>query len=164
MSIGLILILIFVVALILGPIRMMQPSPAQKNREKMRLAARNRGVHFSMRNIPQQADQQEKPSPIPVYFLPPSKSQIEKGWMLVRAGYEHEINFQGWWAWQNDVRPTNAELEVLQALLSTVPDSVRALSSGSEGVCVFWEERGGDAALESILGLLTSLKGAIESE
>ena len=158
MNIGLIIIVVVVIALILGPIRMMQPSPAQKNREKLRLAARARGVHFALRNIPQQADEQEAPSPVPVYFISPGKNQTGKGWMLVRANYKHDIHFLGWWAWQSEVRPSSAELEVLTTHLPGLPASVCALSSGGEGICVFWEEQGGEAALEQVIQLLEVLK------
>jgi hypothetical protein len=163
MNIGLIIIVIVVIALILGPIRMMQPGPAQKNREKLRLAARARGVHFALRNIPQQADEQTAPSPLPVYFISPGKNQTEKGWMLVRANYEHEVNFLGWWIWQNETRPSSAELEVLKIRLPELPKFVRALSSGSEGICLFWEEQGGEAVLEQVIQLLEALKRALDN-
>ena len=163
MHIGLIVIILVVIALILGPIRMMQPSPEQKKREKLRLAARANGVHFAMRNLPQQADEQEAPGLIPVYFLPPTKSQTEKGWMLVRANYEHEIHFLGWWAWQNDVRPLSAELNILSEHLNDLPQSVRGISAGTEGICVFWSEQGGDAVLTQIIQLLGELKAAAET-
>lgn len=161
MNIGLIIIVIVVVSLILGPIRMMQPSPEQKKREKLRLVARSKGVHFAMRNLPQQADEQEAPGLMPVYFLPPTKSQTEKGWMLVRANYEHEIHLLGWWAWLNEARPSEAELDILRAHLPSAPESVRALSAGTEGICVFWAEQGGDAALEQVVQLLEELKNAV---
>ncbi|GGY71600.1 hypothetical protein GCM10011613_15520 [Cellvibrio zantedeschiae] len=164
MNIGLIIILVVVVAVILGPIRMMQPTAAQKTREKMRLMARARGAHYSMRNIPQQADEQEKPAAMPVYFLPPAETQTEKGWMLVRANYQHEINLLGWWAWQGAARASDAELKVLHTYLPALPESVRALSAGSEGIYVFWNERGGEPVLEQVLQLLESLKQAAEKK
>lgn len=162
MNIGVIILVILVVALILGPIRMMQPSPAQKKREKLRLAARARGVHFALRNIPQQADEQSPPGPIPVYFLAPGKNQTDKGWMLVRANYEHDIHFLGWWVWQNRIRPTDAEVEALKTYLPGMPASVRALSAGNEGICVFWEEQGGESVLEQIIQLLEALKRSFD--
>lgn len=162
MNIGLIVIILIVIALIVGPVRMMQPSPAQKQRENLRLAARARGVHFAMRNLPQQADEQSAPGLIPVYFLPPTKNLTEKGWMLLRANYAHDIHFLGAWAWRTDTRPSQAELDLLSARLPSMPESVRALSAGSEGICVFWPEVGGEAALTQIIQLLEDLKAAAE--
>lgn len=164
MSIGLVIVVIVAVALVLGPVMMMRPNPAQKNKENMRSLARARGVHFSMRNIPRQADEQEQPAAIPVYFFPPEKSQLLPSWMLVRTNYEHEINLLGWWAWRGESRATETELSVLSVELKGLPESVKAVSSGNGGICVYWEEKGGEPALQQVLGLLESLKKAAASQ
>lgn len=164
MSIGLIIVVIVAVALVVGPVMMMRPNPAQKNKENLRSLARVRGVHFSMRNIPQQADEQEKPASVPVYFFPPEKSQLSPSWMLVRTNYEHEINLLGWWAWQGEPRATNAELAILEAQLQALPESVKAVSSGSGGICVYWGEKGGEPVLQQVFGLLESLRATAASQ
>ena len=158
MSIALIVILIVTASLILGPLAMMRPDPVQKNKEKLRMLARASGVHYSIRNLPKQADEQDAPEPSPVYFAPPSETQNTASWMLVRTGYEHEIHFLGWWAWQGDVRATDAELAVLKEHLEALPESVRAISAGGKGVCVYWSEKGGEAVLQQILSLISALK------
>ncbi len=162
MSIGLIVILIVTFALVVGPISMMRPSAAQKAKENLRLLARAKGVHYSMRKIPRQADELAEPAALPVYFLSPAKNQTAAGWMLVRTNYKHDLHFLGEWAWQNTARPSNDELERLKQSLPSLPDSIRALSSGSEGVCIFWSERGGEPVLQQIIGVLESLKHAAE--
>jgi hypothetical protein len=160
MSITLIIILIVAASLVMGPIMMMRPNPAQKNKENMRLRARAKGVHYAMRNLPRQADEQEQPAAIPVYFIPPTKTQVSAGWMLARTHYEHGMHFLGWWAWQSDMRPTTTELAVLEARLKELPESVRALSAGGNGVCVYWEEKGGELVLERLIEFLEALKQA----
>lgn len=160
MSIALIVILIVTASLILGPLAMMRPDPVQKNKENLRMLARASGVHYSIRNLPKQADEQEAPEPSPVYFAPPSETQNTASWMLVRTSYEHEINFLGWWAWQSETRATDAELAVLKDHLQALPDSVRAISAGGKGVCVYWGEKGGEPALQQILNLIGALKKA----
>lgn len=160
MSITLIIILIVTVSLILGPLAMMRPDPVQKNKEKLRMLARASGVHYSIRNLPKQADEQEAPEPSPVYFAPPTETQNTASWMLVRTSYEHEVNFLGWWAWQGDSRATDAELGVLKDHLGALPASVRAISAGGKGVCIYWDEKGGEAALQQILRLIGALKDA----
>lgn len=158
MSISLIIIFIVIVSLVLGPIMMMRPNPAQKIKENMRMRARAKGVHYAMRNLPRQADELEQPAAIPVYFIPPTKTQDSAGWMLVRTHYEHEMHFLGWWAWRGDVRPNSAELAILKQHLKRLPESVRALSAGGNGVCVYWEEMGGELVLDQLLELLEALK------
>jgi len=161
MSIALIVILIVTASLILGPLAMMRPDPVQKQKESLRLLARASGVHYSIRNLPKQADEQQAPEPSPVYFLPPSETQNTSSWMLLRTSYEHEIHFLGRWAWQGGARANSAELEVLNNRLQTLPESVRAISAGGKGVCVYWDEKGGEPTLKQILDLIDALKQAV---
>jgi hypothetical protein len=158
MNVVLIVILILTVSLVLGPVMMMRPNSDQKNKENLRILARAKGVHYSMRNIPQQADEQAAPEPSPVYFSAPSETQSTPSWMLVRTGYEHEIHFLGWWAWQGEARATAAEMAVLTDHLQALPESVRALSAGGKGVSVYWAEKGGEPVLRQILDLIALLK------
>jgi len=159
MSVGLIIALIVAVALVLGPIMMMRPNPAQKRLEAMRLLARAEGVQYSIRNLPRQADEADKPAPVAVYFLPPTNAH-SPSWMLMRTRYQHDIHFLGWWAWRNEGRPNNAEQAVLREQLDTLPESVRAVSAGTEGISVYWDETGGEAVLKQILNLLKTLQAA----
>ncbi len=158
MSIGLVIALIVALGLIIGPVMMMRPNPAQKKLEAMRLLARTQGVQCSIRNLPQQADELEKPSPIAVYFLPPTDSTASTSWMLMRTRYQHDINFLGWWAWRNEVRPSDAAQAVLREQLEFLPESVRAVSAGAEGISVYWNEQGGEPVLKQILNLLKALQ------
>jgi len=160
MSIGLIIVLIVAVSLVLGPVMMMRPNPAQKKKENMRMLARQQGVHYSIRNLPQQTDELEKPGPVPVYFLPPGETDSSSSWMLLRTRYKHDIHFLGWWAWRGEAQATNAEQAVLREYLPALPESVRALSAGAEGITVYWEEQGGELVLQQILQLLKSLQAA----
>lgn len=164
MNIGLIIIVIVTASLIIGPIMMLRPNTAQKNRENLRTIARSRGVHFSMRNIPRQPDEIEQPAAMPVYFIPPAKTQASTGWMLVRTHYQHDIHFLGWWAWQGEARATSSEIAVLNAQLPNLPESVRAISAAGDGACVYWSEQGGEPVLQQVLHLLESLKLAAEDE
>jgi hypothetical protein len=161
MSIGLIVVLIIAFSLVVGPMMMMRPNPAQKLKEHMRSLARAKGVHYSLRNIPRQADEIEPSAATPVYFFPPLKTQDTAGWMLIRANYEHEINFLGTWAWHGDARANAAEQAILNAQLPALPDSVRAVSAAGQGVSVYWNEIGGEEVLQQVLGLLESLKQAV---
>ena len=158
MSIAVLVVLIVTVSLVLGPVMMLRPNTDQKNKENLRILARANGVHYSMRNIPQQADEQAAPEPSPVYFAPPSETQSTPSWMLVRTGYKHEIHFLGWWAWHGEARAAAAELAVLTDHLQALPESVRAVSAGGKGVSVYWVEKGGEPVLRQILNLIASLQ------
>ena len=158
MSIGFIVLIVVVLILVIGPVMMLRPDPIQKNKETLRMQARAKGIHFSMRNLPQQNTEQEKPAPIPVYFFAPVKPQFSNDWLLLRASYEHDIHFLGVWAWQNDIQATVAEQAILKQYLPQLPDSVKAVSAGSQGICVYWNEKGGEEVLQDIIALMEALQ------
>ena len=155
----LIILLIIAIALVLGPITMLRPNAAQKRLESLRIRARSKGVHFTMRNLPQQADASEPPPAIPVYFCAPKGLQVRDAWLLLRTNYSHEIHVAGYWQWHGEARPTQAELELLQGFLPKLPASVKAVGGG-QGAAVYWDETGGDVALDVILELLEKLTDA----
>lgn len=154
------IILVVIIGLILGPIMMLRPNPAQKRREHWRTLARARGAHFSMRKLPRQADEMEAPEPLPVYFYAPKNSGVGENWLLLRTNYQHEVHLFGWWAWQSEVRPSAAELAVLESQLPLLPASVKALGSGRQGASIYWTETGSELDLIKVLDALEKLRDA----
>lgn len=155
------LIALVALSLVLGPVMMLRPNPAQKRKEQLRSLARAKGIHFSMRNLPRQADENSSPEAIPVYFFAPKKQQNAGNWLLMRTNYQHEIHLFGWWAWQGELRPTASEMAVLNQFLPLLPESVKAVSGGGQGVSVYWTEAGGEAVLHKIIPLLESLNSPV---
>ncbi len=97
----LIIILIVTVALILGPLAMLKPNPAQKRREDMRMQAHQLGLRFMMHALPKLSTDMEAPTPMPVYYLPPKTlGEDPRDWTLMRTAYEHDGNVYRDWDWQ----------------------------------------------------------------
>lgn len=151
-------LLIVAIALVLGPIAMLRPNPAQKRKEQLRLQASAQGVRFSMRRLPALKTDMEVPPVVPVYFLPPPATmQCQDDWVLMRTGYEHEGNFYKEWDWQGAARPSDVICAILKTLLPNLPASVPAIAQGKSGTCVFWRESEGEAELERLVSLLRTL-------
>jgi hypothetical protein len=153
-----VLIIIVTASIVVGPLMMMRPNPAQKRKENLRSFARNKGIHFALRKLPKQADEMESPEPLAVYFLPPIKTQNTSNWLLMRAHYEHELHFLNSWAWQGAARPSINELDILKECLPSLPQSIKAISSGVDGICVYWDEKGDEVVLQQIIELLARLE------
>jgi hypothetical protein len=160
MNIGLIVLGVVTVSLVVGPMMMLRPNLAQQGRERLRSLALARGVHISRRNLPQQADQIEKPEPISVYFCAPSKTQYAQNWLLLRTHYQHDLHVLGWWSWQTQEQASGVELALLQQYLPLLPDSIRAVGGGDQGAAVYWTEVGGEGVLEQVIQLLEQLNMA----
>jgi hypothetical protein len=157
MNMWFVIMMLLAVALVLGPVMMMRPDPIQKNKEQMRAIAYSKGIRFTIKKLPQQLSELEPPAPIPVYFFAPSKTSGDTDWILLRTSYEHGAHFMGHWAWQKQPRATAAEETILVNYLPRLPESVLGVSSGGQGVCVYWRETGGIEALALIIELLEAL-------
>jgi len=164
MTLSFMLIALVIIAIIAGPIMMLRPSPSQKRKETMRTWAREKGIHFSQRRLPQSLAEAHTNELIPVYFFAPDQSQTEQGWTLVRSQFSHELHFMGSWEWQGAARATEAEQVVLRNYVVGLPESVKALSSGAQGICVYWTEQGGEAELRTLAVLLEDLKQAVTAK
>ncbi|HSC67975.1 MAG TPA: hypothetical protein VLC79_09805 [Cellvibrio sp.] len=161
MNIWFFIILLIAMAMVIGPISMLRPSPAQKRKEKLRLYASEHGLRFSMRRLPKLNTDIEEPAPAPVYYLPSqSKISAVSEWMLIRTGYVHDGNFHQEWDWQGSVRPADSICSILKEYLPKLPASVSAVSEGNLGVCVFWSEKEGEETLDLLISMLNALRQA----
>lgn len=154
-----ILILILTAAFILAPIIALVPRGRQSRIEKLRLFARTQGASFSMRRLPALKTETETNSPVPVYTLPPGdalKTQAE--WILRRTPYAHDLHFFKEWNWMNEERPAARVQEFLLSRLEQLPQSVKAIAAGPQGVSLFWAEDEDQQQLSDLIDLLKQLK------
>lgn len=166
MSITLILIIVVVAALLMGPVVMLVPKPGQRQREQLRLKARDAGLRFTLRKLPPLKTDMESPATMACYFVPPVKQkQPLQEWTIMRTAYSHEGNFYQEWDWVNNNFQPNASVKAfLQQQLPSLPDSVRAIDFGVAGVSVFWNEREGEALLDTLVALLKGIQAAASNQ
>lgn len=158
MSIWFFIILIVACAMVLGPVSMLRPNPAQRRKEQLRLYASKKGLRFSMRRLPALKTDMDQPVAIPVYYLPPqSKAAEVPEWILMRTQYAHEGNFHSEWDWQSTIRPNDTTCALLKTYLPQLPESVPAITNGGLGICVFWTEKEGVETLDLLIEMLTKL-------
>lgn len=163
MSIWIIVLLVAVVAMVLGPVMMLQPNAVQQSQEKLRARALELGLRVSMTSLPKQLTDTDAPSAMPVYTLPPLRraEKVEVGmseWLLLRAAYAHEAHFMQDWQWHGAGRAGAAEQVLLQQLLQQLPVSVHALGAAHQGVSCYWTERGGIEQLERLFPQMETLR------
>jgi hypothetical protein len=158
MSIWFFVLLILVLASILGPLSLLRPSPAQRRKEVLRQLAHQSGFRFALRRLPKQATDMEEPAALPVYYLPPDpKVNAENDWMLLRTSYAHDANFYQEWAWQADKEASAEVMDILKKYLPSLPNSVKAISQGTLGTCVYWSEQEDEKMLQHLLTLLREI-------
>lgn len=161
MNLWLIVIVIAVVAMVLGPIMMLQPNATQRQQEQLRTRAMELGLRVRISSLPKQNVDTETPAATPVYYLPVEAEKGKKGrsgWLLIRMPYTHEAHFQGDWQWHGHGRASAAETAVLKEVLKLLPPSVSAVEAGIQGYGFYWSEAGGIKRLEALLPLLQRLQ------
>lgn len=159
MNIWILVVLAGVVAMVLGPVMMLQPSTHERRQAALRRLATERGLTVSMKSLPRQVTDLEEPGRMPVYHLPAAKGGGPTvPWMLVSAAYRHEAHFLGTWAWQGGGRAGAREQQLLAEHLPGLPRSAKAVTGDPGGWSVYWSEAGGEEALEPILAMLNALK------
>lgn len=165
MNIWFFIIVILALAIVIGPITMLRPSPAQKRREQLRLHAANHGLRFSMRRLPALKTDVDQAELMPTYYLPPqTKPRASTEWILMRTSYVHEGNFYQEWDWQSEQRPIDTVINLLKEYLPKLPPSVPAITHDSLGTCVCWSEKEGVETLDLLIEMLNKLHQAVDSQ
>lgn len=151
-----ILLVIFVIAMALGPIMLMQPTSQQRRLAKLRTQASQRGIQVGTSVWP---DKHNKPVNLVRYTLPWQRSQKKvQNFLLMRKDYAHELHIaQNWQA-----NPTSGAVSpAVKSLLETenIPVAIAAIGQNPSGVYIDWVE-GGEQSLESASAFLTRFEQA----
>lgn len=157
-NLGLIFLAVAVVAMVVGPIMMLQPSASQRRQEQLRATATAFGLRVKIMSLPRQATDTDTPGALPMYCLPRVQANVEQvsTWLLLRGAYIHEAHFFAEWQWFGAGQASALEQQWLCIHLPRLPKSVAAVSSTPEGVCVYWSEAGGEKVLQGLAELLRS--------
>lgn len=136
-----IIIIALAVAMVVGPIMLMQPTQQQRREAARRQHAAALGLRVHLQPPPEGSKIEAKQ--VAMYCLPWQEAkQGRNSWCLVKRPFEHELHFLGAWDWQ--IKPTTAlpEAAIDAHSLSTLPEGVIAIAAGPQGLCCYWQERG----------------------
>ena len=144
-----ILICLAAVALLLGPIMLMQPSAAQRREAGLRQRAIENGLRVHLQVPPEGTQSPLKNKALPMYCLPwTEQADTRHTWGLVKKPYAHELHWAGKWDWA--IRSENRNVERVMVVLESAPEKVLALVSGPQGLCAFWSELGSPDDVDEI--------------
>lgn len=134
-------------AAVLGPILIMQPSKRQRHLAQLRAGAAAQGVKVHMVKLNKDT--------VAVYSKPWTLPEKVKkrilSWRLDKMTYVHEIHIAQYWQFTGE-QPLDPNLKAkLPALLATLPEGVLAVEVTRSVVSCYWNERGGEQALQSIV-------------
>lgn len=159
------LLIAFVLLIILSPLMWFRQSPRQKMITAMRQEAASKGMRVNL-SRPADAREGEGRLEYVTYTLPwasetePSTEPRMEKWLLIRETRRGDP--APWSPWQWLGRESNDRLiEPLGHIVEALPANVAALEARSDGVVVYWQERGELADVNRIYQQLAALREAI---
>ncbi|MGH1373748.1 MAG: hypothetical protein ACRBBW_17030 [Cellvibrionaceae bacterium] len=158
-----IIICLGVVALLLGPILLMQPSAGQRREARLRQRAAEQGLRVHLQVPPAGTEVPRHIKSVPMYCLPwTEQGDARHLWSLVKKKYEHELHCAGQWDWS--VACESRDVNAVLPALDSVPPKVVAVAGGPQGLCVYWSEIGPETDVDDIAKwlrhTLDTLKGS----
>lgn len=161
------LLIAFVLAIILSPLMWFRQSPRQKLITAMRQKAAAKGLRVKL-SKPAAARKGEGRLEYVTYTLPwnpgsdPSVEPRTEKWLLLKD--THRGDPSPWAEWQWMGRESNDSLvSCIGSTLEKLPKDVASLEASSEGVRIYWQERGNLEDVEMMSHQLSALRGAIRN-
>lgn len=148
-----IIIVILAIAMMLGPILLLQPNKMQRRLASLRQTAAEKGLQVRM--LKRDAEV------VAAYQLPWSIARRKRQkWMLKRTSYEHGLHIAGFWQWLDHNRPSPQFEQILAEALPELPSSVVGIEADSYGIAVLWLEQGGEERLNNLIAWLRDIVDA----
>lgn len=147
------LVIVLIIALLLGPLAWMLPSPAERQREHLRQRARELGLHIKVCALPQSRRERirrERPRQGVAYSLRSGEEEH-------RAALYWQRNQDGsWQGGEGGALPTE-QLAWLERLRVALPPGVVALQRQAGSATIYWTEQGSIAGVDAIASVLQEL-------
>ena len=149
-----VMFIVLAVAMAVGPVLMLKPSKRQQGLARLRARALEMGLQVHLLPL------SKGRSSVSTYCRPWQEKGADKAaWTLERMTYEHDLHFFGEWSWQAGLAAEPHWHGPLKALLPQIPQQLLAIGNGPQGLCCYWDERGGEMVLEEIAVILEKLSG-----
>lgn len=146
-------IVALVVAAVLGPVMWLRPSPREQQLQRLRSQARQEGLHVHLRAVPPNHGEGDRVvEPAIMAYIRPWSEQERKSHLPAKFTMPF---FDEQW---QDYRSRGI---ISQELLGGLPDSCRMLEVNSEGLIVYWRERGDEARITKMASAMEQMCQAL---
>lgn len=154
-----IVIIVFAVALVIGPVFWLKPSSRDRKLAELRQRAATSGLKVQIQPLPAS----QGTGNAAVYFSQwRNPRRLQTGWALELQRMAHEVNFDGVWDWRNDRPAVEAAMAPLKELVGMLPADATAVYANDSGLGVQWRERSGDPGLARLQEALSTMRPVIE--
>ncbi|SHE50539.1 hypothetical protein SAMN04487965_0036 [Microbulbifer donghaiensis] len=153
------IIILFAVALVLGPVMWLKPNQRDRRLAKLRGSAAKSGMPVQMLKLPAALGE----GTAAVYYNRWGDSRrLQLGWVLELQRMEHDMHFAGRWDWRKGRAAPQPAWEPLRQLLDQLPRDACAIVANENGFGIQWQETGGDSAFSRLEATLNEFRPRIE--
>ncbi len=151
-----------VVAMLVGPIMLIQPSRRQRRLAKLRAAAVTHGLRVRTMRMPEGSAGAGRE--VTLYYHPwPDNKTLKHTWLLTRQAYSHGLHFAENWDWTNGRAAPADWHEIIRRALPSLPDSVVGVEAASQSLGLCWlEQTGGKTVDEATAEISDWLKNLMK--
>jgi hypothetical protein len=144
------LFIVIAIAMVVGPIMIIQPSRRDQRLAKYRQTAANLGLQVRTVKV---GDRMAV-----IYSFPVTLSKNTPYWQLLKQAYDHDLHFHGKWQLQTkDTEiPTSCQ-DVLRLFLDELPDDILGVEVNPTSVGIIWLESAGVTTVEQVKNWLLVL-------
>ncbi|KUJ84891.1 hypothetical protein AWR36_004440 [Microbulbifer flavimaris] len=152
------LIILFAVALVVGPVMWMKPSDRDRKLAGLRQRAIRAGMTVKMKPLPTALGE----GTAAVYYNRwEDPRRLDVGWNLELQRMSHDLHFSDRWDWAGKAAP-EASWQLIRELLKRLPEDACAIHSTRGGLGIQWQERSGDKGFETVEQALKQMRPEIE--
>lgn len=161
------LLIAFVLAVILSPLMWFRQSPRQKLITAMRQEATKNGLSVKL-SKPADAREGEGRLEYVTYILPwvpgsnPSSEPRMEKWLLVKGTRRGDPSPWAEWQWLGR-EANDCLIALIGAVIQKLPINVVALEAGSDGIKIYWQERGSLEDVGVVTHQLSTLRDVIRN-
>lgn len=152
-------VILFAVALVIGPVMWLKPSGRDRRLASLRQSAASAGLRVQMQSLPAAEGAGNAAVYISGWRNP---RKLNTGWGLELQRMSHEMHFDGVWDWRNGRHAPEAAESPLRDLLEQLPADATAILCTDGGLGVQWKEISGERGFKSIQHALMELRPIIE--
>ncbi|WP_043316501.1 hypothetical protein [Microbulbifer sp. HZ11] len=154
-----IVVIIFAVVLVIGPVMWLKPSSRDRKLAELRHKAASAGLKVQMQTLPAAIGEGTAATYFSQWRNP---RRLNTGWVLEMQRMSHEMHFEGTWDWRKGRAAPEAAQPPLRELISMLPSDVTAIFANDSGLGVQWRERTGDVGFAKIQQALAVQRPVIE--
>ena len=141
-------LIIGAIALMIGPLMMLQPNKRQQELTALRQMAAQRGIRIHLNKA------NGKHQSVAVYSLPWTTAVKTDYFCLIKQQFTHDLHFSGYWHWEGNGRPPSHWLVPLKNILELLSPDIVGMEVSEDSLGVFWLEKNRQTPLTNIENLL----------